>query len=252
VDFVVVGFGFAALGVLVGVLLGDAGPRRRRVAPTVPLPAAECERRIAWGRACRAGGRVVTLAGLTVAAVTVLALVVGLGDRAGAVLVMATLALAMVAILGWATVYADRHHPRSLRRGGRPAVPAPVETGPLPLPRAIAAGIARTAAHDRAPVPALVPEPPPAIPVDPVDAGAVASVEVAGDALAVDPDREVAAPASTGPLDATDGGDPTNPWAIPPPSSEPSLSEAPPADDGEDTADAAAAVPSLVTAERGG
>jgi hypothetical protein len=119
VDFVVVGFGLGALAVLLGLLLRDIGPRRLRVRPGLVLAASEVVRRVAWGRGCRAAGRTLALAGAALWLVPVVALVAGLSDRIGAILVLAVLVLATGGVGAWAVAYAHRYHPRPVRR--RPA-----------------------------------------------------------------------------------------------------------------------------------
>ena len=109
-DFVVLGFGLGALIVLVGLGLRDLGPWLRRV----PRPGrdmlqwSEVGRRVAWGRACRAGGLVLTLGGASVCLATLLLLIAGAGDDFGMSVVVACLLLALVALGGWAALFARR------------------------------------------------------------------------------------------------------------------------------------------------
>jgi hypothetical protein len=119
VDFVVVGFGLGALAVLLGLGVRDLGPWTRPVprAGRGDLAWAEIARRVARGRACRAGGLVATLGGTAICAVTFLALVAGLGDTAALWVVVATVALAALALVGWAVLY------RRTQAAGRPVAP---------------------------------------------------------------------------------------------------------------------------------
>jgi len=131
VDFVVVGFGVGALGVVLGLLARDIGPWFRRVPSGRALPGAELARRVAWGRRCRAGGAVVAIAGGAVCAATIVALLAGVGDGAGLAAVLLTLVGALLAVAGWAAAGAERWRelatPRPTRLappdGGAAAVP---------------------------------------------------------------------------------------------------------------------------------
>ena len=138
-DFVVVGFGLGALGVLLGLLLRDVGPWWRRARPEQALEASELIRRVAWGRGCRAAGRTLALAGGALCLMPVVALIAGLSDRLGAILVLAVLALATGGVVAWSATYAHRYHPRPLRRHpvGR-ATPSGDELAPAALDPPIA------------------------------------------------------------------------------------------------------------------
>jgi hypothetical protein len=139
VDFVVVGFGIGALGVVLGFLVRDVGPWLRRVPRGGGLGRGDVARRVAWARACRAGGSVLALAGGAVCAVALLALLGGAGDRAGLVAVLVALGLALLAMLAWAGAYV-RRNPRPRRAAPRapestwPAPPAAATGWPAPLP----------------------------------------------------------------------------------------------------------------------
>lgn len=104
-DFVVVGFGLGALSVLLGFALRDLGPRRRAIPPDATLPVAEVTRRVAWGRACRAGGGILALAGTLVWLVTFAALVGQAGDELGDLLVLTSCVVALALIAGWFFAY---------------------------------------------------------------------------------------------------------------------------------------------------
>ena len=114
-DFVVVGFGLGALGVLLGLALRDAALWRWRVRPDRQLPATELVRRVAIGRACRAGGRVLAVGGGSACLATLLGLLLRLSDRAGAALVLALLLLVTAGAIAWSALYAHRYHPRPAR-----------------------------------------------------------------------------------------------------------------------------------------
>ena len=139
------GFGLGALGVLLGLTLCDVERWWWRLRPRRSPTAAELTRRIAWGRACRAGGRVLAIGGASVSLMTLLALLARLDDRSGAVLVMTTLAVATTATLAWAAVYAHRYHPRPVRsRGFREVLARAGTVEPQPEPTAIEVATAST------------------------------------------------------------------------------------------------------------
>ena len=117
VDFVVVGFGVGALGVLLGLLARDAGSWHWPRPAAGDASTASIARRIAAGRASRAGGRVLALGGAVTCLATLLALLLRLSDRAGALLVLAALVLATAGAIVWAAVYSHRYHPRPLKAG---------------------------------------------------------------------------------------------------------------------------------------
>jgi len=112
VDFVVVGLGVGAFVVLLGLTIRGAGSRWRPRRADPLLPGAEVGRRLAIGRACRAGGLVSCIAGTGILLVTVTALLLSLSDRAGAVVVMVAVSAAVLGGVGWAILYAHRYHPR--------------------------------------------------------------------------------------------------------------------------------------------
>lgn len=115
VDFVVVGFGLGALGILLGIALRDGGSWWWRPRPDRSVPGGEVTRRVGWGRACRAGGRLLALGGGAICAATLLALALGLADRTGAALVLAVVLVAFGAVLAWSALYTQRFHPRPPR-----------------------------------------------------------------------------------------------------------------------------------------
>lgn len=114
-DFVVVGFGLGALGVLLGLLLREAGAWWWRVRTHLWRPAADVAERVAYARACRAGGRILAMGGAVACGLTLVALLAGLSDRAGASVVVGSLTAIGFAIGAWAFTYAHRYHPRPAR-----------------------------------------------------------------------------------------------------------------------------------------
>lgn len=66
-------------------------------------------------RAFRVAGRVIALAGGVLWIATLIALVAGLSDRAGALVVLVVATLLLLSLLAWATAYAHRYHPRPVR-----------------------------------------------------------------------------------------------------------------------------------------
>ena len=125
-DFVVVGLGVGALAILLGLTSREAGPRWWPLGRDQPLVPAEQARRLAIGRAGRAGGLVLCLAGGAIVVVTIIALGLSLSDQAGAILVMATISVTVLAGVAWAALYVARYHPRPLpRTPGRRAAPEP-------------------------------------------------------------------------------------------------------------------------------
>ncbi|MBA3643594.1 MAG: hypothetical protein H0W59_05955 [Chloroflexia bacterium] len=110
-----VGFGLGALGVLLGLLLREAGAWWWRVRTHLWRPAAEVAERVAYARACRAGGRILAMGGAVACGLTLIALLAGLSDRAGASVVVGSLTAIGFAIGAWAFTYAHRYHPRPAR-----------------------------------------------------------------------------------------------------------------------------------------
>ncbi len=108
VDFVVLGFGIGALAVLLGLALRNLGPWPRRIRQGQVLRWSEVTRRLAWGRACRAAGLVLAIAGGFLCFATLAALIARANDRTGALIVLFASALALLASVGWALVYARR------------------------------------------------------------------------------------------------------------------------------------------------
>lgn len=124
-DFVVVGLGVGALAILLGLTSREAGPRWWPLGRDQSHAPAERARRLAIGRAGRAGGLVLCLAGVAIVVATIIAIGLSLSDQAGAILVMATISLAVLGGVAWATLYVARYHPRPLpRTPGRRAAPA--------------------------------------------------------------------------------------------------------------------------------
>ncbi len=117
-DFVVVGLGLGALGVLLGLTLRDAAAWRWRVRADRTLAAGEVAARVAAARACRAGGRLLALGGAGVCLTTLLAILFRVSDRAGAALVLALLIVVTAGAIAWSAVYAHRYHPRPVRVRG--------------------------------------------------------------------------------------------------------------------------------------
>ncbi len=111
-DFVVVGFGFGALSVLLGLLLRDLVPWWFRVPLGRPLPERVVRRRVAHGRLGRAGGAVLAIVGSLLGLVALITLLLNAGDRTGLEVVFTALAAALLAILGWTFVYVQRFHGR--------------------------------------------------------------------------------------------------------------------------------------------
>jgi hypothetical protein len=109
VDFVVAGFGLGAAIVLGGFAVHDLGPLVRRRARDDP-------RRSAWSAVCRSIGMVAIGAGLAICLVTLLALILGVGDGTGRRLVTAVSIVAIPAAAAWSAIL--------LRRYAR-AAPAP-------------------------------------------------------------------------------------------------------------------------------
>ncbi len=125
VDFVVVGLGLGAVGVLLGLVLWDIAPRRWQVPAAPSLPATELARRIAWARALRTGGRLVALGGFALWVATLLALATAASDRGGALVVVTSVTLLTAGGLVWVAAYARRYHPRPRRSGARRTPSAP-------------------------------------------------------------------------------------------------------------------------------
>jgi len=99
VDFVVVGFGLGALGVLLGVvMLGWLAPRSQRAAARVSAPDAAARHR-AVAAEHRVNGQAFLYAGGAMLLATVAGLVGSLDDRTGAFLVTTTATVAAVGIL---------------------------------------------------------------------------------------------------------------------------------------------------------
>lgn len=115
-DFVVVGLGVGALAILLGLTSREAGSRWWPLRRDQPVSATERARRLAIGRAGRAGGLVLCLAGGAIVVATIIALGLSLSDQAGAILVMATISAAVLGGVAWASLYVARYHPRPLPR----------------------------------------------------------------------------------------------------------------------------------------
>jgi hypothetical protein len=134
VDFVVVGFGLGALGVLLGVvMLGWLAPRSQRAAARASSPddAARCR---AIAAEHRGTGQAILYAGGAMLLVTVAGLVGSLDDRTGAFLVTTTATVAAVGIL--LSGYLQRaRNPTPPRRRARsaPAASAPIMMATAPV-----------------------------------------------------------------------------------------------------------------------
>jgi hypothetical protein len=129
VDFVVVGLGLGALGVLLGVvMMGWLAPRRERLANHAPSPeSAAYDRAIAAER--RGIGQALLYAGGAIILATIGSLAGSLDDRTGAFFVATTATVGALGILVWDYLRRSRHPlPR------RPRPPARVDTldGPRP------------------------------------------------------------------------------------------------------------------------
>jgi hypothetical protein len=99
VDFVVVGFGLGALGILLGVvMLGWLAPRSHRAAARISSPD-DAARRRATAAEHHGTGQAFLYAGGAMLLATVAALVGSLDDRTGALLVTTTATVAAVGIL---------------------------------------------------------------------------------------------------------------------------------------------------------
>jgi hypothetical protein len=239
VDFVVVGLGVGALAVLLGLIIRDSGGRWWSIRGDRALPPAEADRRLAIGRACRAGGLVLGVAGGVILAVTATALVLGFSDRVGAILVMAAVAATVLGGVAWALLYTHRHHPRprsrmvSRRHGQGTERP---EERPPSLAGTIDAGVALgadtpdvdTTEPGRADEPAIADEAPAPAPLaanpDPSDTDAAAIAEEPPAAA----DNSGGNPAAAGDDVATEAApDPDPAAADDAPSNEPSDDAAP-------------------------
>lgn len=147
-DFVVVGLGVGALAILLGLTSREAGPRWWPLCRDQPLSPSERARRLAIGRAGRAGGLVLCLAGSAIVVVTIIGLGLSLSDQAGAILVMATISATVLGGVAWATLYVARYHPRPLPRapGRRPARESEPDEAPPTLAGPIDASLSRPGA----------------------------------------------------------------------------------------------------------
>lgn len=145
-DFVVVGLGLGALGILCGLfMLGVLAAHRDRVASRIDSRDVAA-RDLAMAAEQREIGRAVLAAGAAVIVATTAALAASLDDRNGAFLVTSTVTVAAAGLLYWASVYRRRHPlpPRSRARSlsnssARPGTAASlahssVESGHLPGP----------------------------------------------------------------------------------------------------------------------
>jgi hypothetical protein len=139
VDFVVVGFGLGALGVLLGVvMLGWLAPRAQRAATRVSSPddVARCQ---AIAAEHRGTGQALLYSGGAMLLVTVAALGGSLDDRTGALLVTTTATVAAVGILfaGYLQRLRNPVPPRPRTRSAPAAsasmamIPPPVDTPSL-------------------------------------------------------------------------------------------------------------------------
>jgi hypothetical protein len=153
VDFVVVGFGFGALGVLLGVvMLGWLAPRSQRAAARVSAPDAAARHR-AVAAEHRVNGQAFLYAGGAMLLATVAGLVGSLDDRTGAFLVTTTATVAAVGILLGGYLQRARS-PVPLRRRTRSAAvaSASIVTTPPPVDTPSSLADEYPPAEDHAPV----------------------------------------------------------------------------------------------------
>lgn len=128
-DFVVVGLGLGALGVLLGVLLfGVLAPLRERGADRAAADEAARDRAIAAEQ--REIGRAALAAGLAILVATSAALAAGLDDRTGAFLITSTVTIAAIGVLYWMSLYRRRNPLPARARRARPDVGAVQPTDP--------------------------------------------------------------------------------------------------------------------------
>jgi hypothetical protein len=134
VDFVVVGFGLGALGVLLGVgMLGWLAPRSQRAAARASSPD-DAARRQAVAAEHRGTGQAFFYAGGAMLLATVAALVASLDDRTGAFLVTTTATVAAVGILLAGYLQRARNPaPPRRRTHSAPAASASIVTNPPPV-----------------------------------------------------------------------------------------------------------------------
>ena len=123
VDFALVGLGVGALAVLIGLGARVAAPVLWPIRHDRPLAPRALMDRVALIRFALAGGLVLALAGTAVLVMTMIAIVLGLSDRAGAIVVMATITAGVLASTGWGVLYTRRYHPR-------PLPPSPLRRAP--------------------------------------------------------------------------------------------------------------------------
>ncbi|MCC6793175.1 MAG: hypothetical protein IT336_15940, partial [Thermomicrobiales bacterium] len=142
VDFVVAGFGFGALMVVVGFIVRDVGPLLwRRTGTDTSNTSQEASGR--WRALCHGISGSLTAGGVLIILVTVVAVAAGLSDSVGstAVLVAAVIGVAIAAALSARTFRGYRHGQlrvspvREATRRERPPVNRGLSkqsTGPLP------------------------------------------------------------------------------------------------------------------------
>ncbi len=119
-DFVVVGFGLGALGVLLGVILrGWLAGRCERAAARANDPVVAAYER-ANAAECRGAGQAFLAAGGAVILATVGGLAGSLSDRTGALLVTTTATVAALGIIFWGYLYRSRHPMPSRPRRQKP------------------------------------------------------------------------------------------------------------------------------------
>lgn len=127
VDFVVVGFGLGAAGVLLGVLVtGWLAGRSERAAAAAPSPVAAAHG-LAAAAERRGAGQAFLYAGGAVILATVGGLAGGLDDRTGALLIATVVTVGVLGILCWGYLYRARHPmpPRPRRQALRAPDSAP-------------------------------------------------------------------------------------------------------------------------------
>jgi type II secretory pathway pseudopilin PulG len=159
VDFVVVGLGLGAAGILCGVvMLGWLAGRGERAAARAAT-AADRAYEAAMAAARRETGRALLGAGCAVLIATIAALAGSLDDRTGAYFVTTTVTVAALGLLLWGYLYHSRHPvpPRRRTRAAAAVAPAATERRSR-LPTLTDNGapvLARNGAHDPAVEPAL-------------------------------------------------------------------------------------------------
>lgn len=110
-DFVVLGFGLGAVVMVVGIALRDLAPRSHAVGSD-HLAWTEVLKRRQRVRFYRGSGRVLTLLGALIAALTFVLLVIDPADSVGSAWLMAAFVLALVGFGAWVGYYVWQDSPR--------------------------------------------------------------------------------------------------------------------------------------------